>query len=484
MLLGIDQGTTGTRACLVSSDGRIVSQAYAAHAQHEPHAGWVEHDPDELWACTTRVIAEVLARGARPVGIALANQGETVMIWDARTRRPLHRALVWQDTRTAPLVAELASDPAIAARVRELTGLRLDPYFSAPKLRWLLDEVPEARALAAAGHLRAGTLDTWLVDRLTDGAVFATDASTAARTLLCDIASATWSAELCALFAIPPAILAEIRDTDAGFGTCAGHGLDGVPIVASVVDQPAALIGQGCVEPGEAKATFGTGCFVYVNAGQARPHSTGTLATIAWRRDGVSTYALDGGVLAVGSALSWLSELGLGDVGLPAGTRRARRDPGVTCVPALVGLGAPHWDRAARGAWLGISNATTRADLADAFIEGLACRVVEVIDAIEADAGLAISELHVDGGLTRAPGLMQLQADLLGRPVVVAEADEATVIGACTIAALRLGLTTLADVHARRTRSRRRYEPVMSADERAATLLKFRRAIALVRQWG
>nr|MBA3393092.1 glycerol kinase [Deltaproteobacteria bacterium] len=332
---------------------------------------------------------------------------------------------------------------------------------------------------------RAGTLDTWLVDRLTNGAVFATDASTAARTLLCDIATATWSAELCALFAIPLAILAEIRDTDAGFGACAGHGLDGVPIVASIVDQPAALMGQGCVEPGEAKATFGTGCFVYVNAGQVRPAGTGTLATIAWRRDGVSTYALDGGVLAVGSALSWLSELGLGDTGdLSTGARRERHDAGVTCVPALVGLGAPHWDRAARGAWLGISNATTRADLAGAFVEGLACRVVEVIDAIEADAGLAIAELHVDGGLTRAPALMQLQADLLGRPVVVAEEDEATVVGACAIAALRLGLTTLADVHARRTRSRRRFEPVMSADERAATLLRFRRAIALVRQWG
>jgi len=480
MLLGIDQGTTGTRACLVETDGWIGARAYATHRQIHPHPGWVEHDATEIWDRTQRVIGEVLASGARPDGVVLANQGETIAIWDGRTGVPLYHALVWQDTRTHDAIAAIAGDDAIADRVRDETGLRLDPYFSAPKLRWLLDEVPGARALADAGHLRAGTIDTWLIDRLTGGAVFATDASTAARTLLCETCGLTWSPFLLELFQIPRAILPEIRDSDASFGTCTGAGLDGIPILASLADQPAALAGHGCVDRGDAKATYGTGGFVYVNAGSRRPHAGGTLATVAWRRTGESTcYALDGGVLAFGSAIEWLRGLGFATDALDF----VRRDPDVACVPALVGLGAPHWDRTTRAAWFGMSSATTREDLAGALVEGLACRVAEVVRAIERDAEVGIEELRVDGGLTRSAALMQTQADLIGKPIVVAEEAESTVTGACAIAALRSGELSLADLRARRTRSCARFEPAISEDERSARLARFAAALALARQW-
>ena len=486
MLLGIDQGTTGTLACLVDDDGGITARAYATHRQICPRPGWVEHDTEEIWRCTERAIAEVLAGGARPAGVAIANQGETVAVWDRRTGRALHHALVWQDTRTQAFVDGLAADPAIAARVRDETGLPLDPYFSAPKLRWLLDEVPGARALAEAGHLRAGTLDAWLIERLTGGDVYATDASTAARTLLCDTRAHRWSPFLLELFDIPRGVLPEVRDTDAGFGTCAGHGLDGVPIVASLVDQPAALAGHGAIDRGDAKATFGTGCFVYANTGAVRPRGGGTLATVAWKRSGEpACYALDGGVLAAGSAIGWLREVGVlgADEPLDAALAGERRDPGVVCVPALVGLGAPHWDRGARAAWLGMSSAATRADLAGALAEGIACRVAEVVAAIEREAEVEIGELRADGGLTRSAALMQLVADLLGRPVAVAEQEEATAVGACAIAALRTGALTAGDLRARGRRVQARYEPRISGDERGARLGRFARARELAARW-
>jgi glycerol kinase len=483
VLLGIDQGTTGTRACLVDVDGHIVASAYAAHRQIQPRDGWVEHDAVEIWACTQQVIAEVMREGRAVRGLALANQGETVMIWDARTLRPLHNALVWQDTRAAVAVDELARDEAIVQRVRSETGLPLDPYFSAAKLTWLLDHVPEARELAAAGDLRAGTIDTWLVAQLTGGSVFATDASTAARTQLCDTRTLAWSPFLLELFGVPANILPQIRDSDADFGTCTLVGLEGVPIVASLVDQPAALLGQGCIDRGDAKATLGTGCFVYVNTGTERPASTGTLSTVAWRAGGVTTYALDGGVLAFGSAINWLKSLGLlVSEQLDAPLARAT-DREVICVPALVGLGAPHWDRGARGSWLGMSTATTREDLVAATVQGLACRVAEVIAAVEHDAGFAIRELRVDGGLSRSPGLVQAVADLVGVPVVVAAEDEATVVGACLLAALKLGFVTRDQLRARRSQSRARYEPAISADERTRRLARFARARAHVQAW-
>jgi glycerol kinase len=491
MILGIDQGTTGTRACLVDA-GRIVRSAYAQHAQITPHDGWVEHDPDEIWARVLETISRALGNEQLRIdGIAIANQGETVMLWDAETGRALHNALVWQDTRTADYVAELARDRAVAARVRAETGLGLDPYFSAAKLRWLLDHTAGALECAARGQLRAGTLDSWLIDRLTGGAVFATDVSTAARTQLCDTRSLAWSPFLLELFGIPRAILAEIRDSDGGFGACAssvlGGRLAGVPIIASVVDQPAALAGQGCIDRGDAKATLGTGAFLYVNTGGERPSGEhGTLATVAWRRTGGGAcYALDGGVLAFGSAIGWLERIGLLATGeLDAVlARRGGRGPAIA-VPSLAGLGSPHWNRSAHASWFGLTHATTAEDMVCGVADGLVCRVAEVVDAIERDARTQIRELRVDGGLSRSPALVQLLADMLGRLVVVAEEDEATVLGACTLAELRLGTLTDDNVRARRDRYRARYGPRTTDDERAALRERFARALALTTQFG
>ncbi len=488
MLLGIDQGTTGTRAVLVDERLNIRASAYAAHTQHTPHPGWVEHDAEELWANTQRVIAEVLAGGERPSAVAIANQGETVMLWDARTGKPLHRAVVWSDTRTESLLPMYAEHEPV---IRAATGLRLDSYFSATKLRLLLDE--SARDLAAKGYLRAGTLDTWLIDRLTQGEVFATDASTAARTLLAEIGGCTWHQPLLDIFRIPRGILAEIRDCDADFGTCLGGALDGVPIRGSIVDQPAAMLGQGCVDRGDIKATFGTGCFVYANSGTQRPSGQGTLATVAWRRGGETTYALDGGVLSVGSALDWAAALGLptDDAALATGGEPraievgspAMLGDGPVFVPALSGLGAPHWNRGARGAWLGLTTATTREQLVGAMAEGLACRVVEVVRAIERDAGVMVTTLRADGGLARSAPLMQRVADLLGAPVAVAAEEEATVVGACALVALRSGTVSLDDLRQRRARSQAHYQPRINADERGARIARFDRGLALARQW-
>ena len=488
MILGIDQGTTGTRAALVDDGLTIRASAYAAHAQHTPHPGWVEHDAEELWANTQRVIAEVLAGGERPTAVAIANQGETVLLWDARTGKPLGRAVVWSDTRTESLLPMYADhEPTI----RAATGLRLDSYFSATKLRLLLDD--RARELAAKGYLRAGTIDTWLIDRLTQGEVFATDASTAARTLLSEIDGCTWHQPLLDVFGVPRGILAEIRDCDGDFGTCLGGPLDGVPIRASIVDQPAALLGQGCVDRGDIKATFGTGCFVYANSGTARPSGAGILSTVAWRRSGETTYALDGGVLSVGSAIDWASGLGLptDDAALAdgaeprhieVGSARMLGD-GPVFVPALAGLGAPHWDRGAHGAWLGLTTATTRGQLVGAIAEGIACRVVEVVRAIERDAGVTVGTLRADGGLARSMPLMQRVADLLGAPVAVAAEEEATVVGACALVALRSGTVSLDDLRQRRARSQAHYQPRISADERGARIARFDRALVLARQW-
>jgi len=488
MILGIDQGTTSTRAVLVDDELVIRASAQASHAQHTPHPGWVEHDAEELWANTQRVIAEVLAGGARPTAVAIANQGETVMVWDARTGKPLGRAIVWSDTRTEQLLPMYAEHEAT---IRDATGLRLDSYFSATKLRLLLGA--EARELAARGYLRAGTIDTWLVDRLTQGEVFATDASTAARTLLAETRGCTWHQPLLDAFRIPRGILADIRDCDGDFGTCLGGALDGVPIAASIVDQPAALLGHGCVDRGDVKATFGTGCFVYANTGAERASGQGTLSTVAWRRGGETTYALDGGVLSVGSAIDWAGALGLptDDAALITGGEPREIEVGSAAmlgdapvfVPALAGLGAPHFDRGTTGAWLGLTLATSRADLAGAIAEGLACRVVEVIRAIERDAGVTVGTLRADGGLARSAGLMQRVADLLGAPVAIAAEEEATVVGACALVHLARGTVRLDDLRRRRAQSQAHYEPRIGADERAARIARSGQALALVRQW-
>jgi glycerol kinase len=482
MILAVDQGTTGTRACVVDGDGQVLGQSYLAHGQHHPRPGWVEHDPDEIWRNLERVVddARVLAGSPKLDGIALANQGETVLAWDRRDGRPIHRAIVWQDGRTQAFVDDLARDRALAAEVHRMTGLRLDPYFSAPKLRWILDHVPEARALATEGHLALGTLDAWLHFKL--GGSYVTDASTAARTMLYDLESGVWSPSLCQRLGLHPSLLPAIVSSAGALGRTA----DGVPIVAALVDQPAAMIGHGCLEAGRIKATYGTGCFVYLNTGSERRDSHhGLLTTLAWERDGEKTFAFDGGILAAGSVVTWLrDQLGLieraADIDALADEARPAD---VVCVPALAGLGAPHWNRRARAAWLGMDLSTGRAELVHAALEGIACRVAEVVDSMQTESGLAVSSLRVDGGLTGSQALMQLQADLLGVPVEVSGEAEATVMGAAWLGLRAAGVWSSDDEIHDRVRTAQVFEPRRSADERQARRARFAKALKLAEAW-
>lgn len=472
--------------------GRMRSLVQLPHRQSYPREGWVEHDAVEIWDNVRRSMiqaAEQASAGARLAGVGIANQGETVLVWDRETGAPLAPAIVWQDVRTQAEMEELGRDAAAARRIRETTGLAADAYFSASKIRWLLDHVTPARALAAQGRLCVGTIDAWIVWKLTAGRSFVTDASTAARTLLFDIRALRYDPWLLELFAVPAAVLPEVRRSDERLGDVSGvdASLDGVPVVAGLVDQPAALFGQGCLAAGEAKATYGTGCFVYLNTGGApRPSRHGLLTTIAWQREGGTTYALDGGVFAAGSVVEWLVRLGLlsdaAEIDALLASARAAHDE-VTCVPALAGLAAPYWDRAARASWLGMGLGSDRADLVRAALEGIACRVAQVARAMEQDAELAIDALRVDGGLTGCAALMQMQADLLGVPVEVAAEAEATLRGACFLAARAAAVwTDDGEVRARR-RAGRVIEPKAPDAERRDRLARFERAVALAREW-
>jgi glycerol kinase len=477
-ILGIDQGTTGTRACVIDAEGRILGQAYTTHRQSHPKPGWVEHDPEEIWRNTQKVMTEAraLAGVSRIDALGIANPGETILIWDRTSGAPLHPAIVWQDLRTQAPMELMARDRGLCERVTAATGLRLDPYFAAPKLRWLLDQVPGARERANHGELCAGTIDTWLIWKLTAGRAFITDVSTAARTLLFDIHTLAWSPWLCDLFDIPMSILPSV-------GSSAGALAQGeIPIAASVADQPAAMIGQGCLRAGDVKATYGTGCFVYLHAGDRAPASThGLLSTVAWQRDGRTDYALDGGVFAAGSVVSWLRDR-LGMIGSVSEMDALIAAGGthVMCVPALAGLGAPHWRRDTRAAWMGMDLSSSRADLVRAALEGVGCRVAQVVRAMERDAHVKVSSLRADGGLTGSAAFMQLQADLLGVPVAVSAEPEATVMGACYLAARAIGW--FADDHAitRRATTSQVFEPRVSADQREARMARFDRAVSLV----
>ena len=492
LILGIDQGTTSTRACIMDRRGQTLSLAQLPHRQIYPREGWVEHDATEIWDNVRRTVEEAVARAgaaSRLAGLGIANQGETVLVWDRESGRPLAPAIVWQDARTQDEMERLAGDAGAARRIRETTGLAPDAYFSASKIRWLLDHVPEARPLAEQGRLCAGTVDAWLVWKLTEGESFVTDASTAARTLLFDIRALRYDPWLLELFDVPAAVLPEVRRSDELLGTVRGlgPGIDGTPIVAGLVDQPAALFGQGCLRPGQVKATYGTGCFVYLNTGSSpRPSVHGLLTTIAWQRATGTVYALDGGVFAAGSVVEWLVRLGL--LSDPAAAdalldSAARSSDEVTCVPALAGLAVPYWDRAARAAWLGMGLGSGRADLVRAALEGVACRVAQVVRAMEQDAGEPIESLRADGGLAGCRALMQMQADLLGIPVEVAADAEVTLRGICFLAARAVGLWKDDAEILEMRRAGRVVEPRASEAERRDRRERFERAVALVQEW-
>ena len=481
MILAIDQGTTGTTCLVFDLDGRIRGRAYSEFEQHFPRPGWVEHDANEIWATTRRVASHALADArADPASldaIGITNQRETVVAWDPESGEPVHNALVWQDRRTAGRCDELR-EAGHEHLVRERTGLVLDPYFSATKIEWLLQNVPEARGAVF------GTIDSWLVFKLTGR--HATDLTNASRTMLFDIAELRWDPELCELLGIDPARLPEPLPSAHVYGTTSEFGGE-VPVAGIAGDQQAALFGQACQSPGMAKNTYGTGSFVLLNAGGELPNpAEGLLTTIAWGLDEAPVYALEAAVFVTGAAVQWLRD-GLGIIAEAAETEAMAAsldsNDDVYFVPALTGLGSPHWDPYARGTIVGLTRGTTRAHLARAALEAIALQTVDAVRAQERVAGRSLTELRADGGAVANRWLMQFQADVLGAPVIVPEITETTALGAAYLAGIGAGLWTAEQV-AEMWRESARYEPAMEVGERERLAGRWLEAVERARGWA
>ncbi|MSP72097.1 MAG: glycerol kinase [Myxococcales bacterium] len=485
-ILAIDQGTTGTTALVIDRTLRVIGRFTQEFTQHFPQPGFVEHDCDELLASVQTAIAGALRQAElEPTALAaigITNQRETTIIWDRQTGRPIHRAIVWQDRRTAARCQDL-KDAGHEALFRERTGLVLDPYFSGTKIAWLLDHVTGARSRAVAGELAFGTVDSFLVYRLTGGSVHVTDATNASRTLLLDLKSLTWDEDLCALLGVVPSLLPEVRGSSEVCGQTSGFpGLpDGLPIAGMAGDQQAALFGQACFEAGEAKCTFGTGAFLLMNTGD-RPVASrhGLLTTVAWRLGGVTTYALEGSTFVAGAAVGWLRD-GLGIIKSAADIEvLARQVPdtgGVYFVPALTGLGAPHWRPEARGLITGLTRGTTAAHLARATLEGIAYQTFDVLDAMQKDLNRPLTRLKVDGGASSNDLLMQFQADLLGVEIVRPAMLETTALGAACLAGLGVGLFEDLTAVSAAWQEDRRFERVMTPGEAACHLAGWQNAV-------
>jgi glycerol kinase len=486
-ILAIDQGTTSSRALLFDAAGQVAATAQQELRQYYPQPGWVEHDPEEIWRDTVAVCREAAA-GIAPGDIAaigIANQRETTLLWERTTGRPLHHAIVWQDRRTAERCRELQRDGA-EALVTGRTGLLIDPYFSATKLAWLLDNVPEAKAQAERGALCFGTIDSFLLFRLTGGAVHATDATNAARTLLYDIVRQDWDEDLLRLFRVPRALLPEVRDNAAAFGAATADFLGrSIPVTGMAGDQQAALVGQGCVAPGMIKSTYGTGCFALMNTGaEARDSRHHLLTTIAYRLDGRATYALEGSIFVAGAAIQWLRDglRVLDDAAASARLAAERAEPsGVYLVPAFTGMGAPHWLPEARGALFGLTRDTDRADLVRAALEAVCYQTHDLLDAFAADAGVAPRALRVDGGMARNDWLLQFLADMLDMPVERPAINEATAFGAACLAATGAGLCATPESFGAGWKLDRRFTPAMDPARRDELYAGWRKAVAAVK---
>jgi glycerol kinase len=493
-VLALDQGTTSSRAIVFDRRGRAVATAQQEFPQHFPQPGWVEHNPDDLWETTRRTalaaVAEANLTGTDLAAIGLTNQRETTLLWDRATGRPLAPAIVWQDRRTAGLCRRLRAR-GLEPRFRRRTGLLLDPYFSGTKLAWLLDRVPGARRRAGRGELAFGTVDTWLLWQLTAGRVHATDVSNASRTLLLNLATGDWDADLLRALRIPREILPDVRASSEVYGEVESiPALRGVPIAGIAGDQQAALFGQACFRPGMAKNTYGTGCFLLLQTGTRPVRSRHRLlTTIAWRLgpNGPLEYALEGSVFIGGAVIQWLRDgLGLiansGDI--EALAARVPDNGGVYFVPAFTGLGAPHWDAAARGAILGLTRGTTAAHLARAAVESIACQSADLLAAMEADAGLKLRELRVDGGATVNDALMQFQCDLLRVPVVRPHTRETTALGAAYLAGLAVGFWKDRAEIAKLWSVGRRFRPQTSSAQMKALQHDWRRAVQRAQNWA
>jgi glycerol kinase len=489
-ILALDQGTTSSRAIVFDHDGAIRAVAQKEFTQLFPQAGWVEHDPQEIWASQIGVAVEALGRAqVRPSDVAaigITNQRETTIVWDRDTGEPVYRAIVWQDRRTADFCERLKADGA-GETIQAKTGLLIDAYFSASKIRWILDNVPGARARAAAGKLAFGTVDTWLLWKLTAHGRHVTDVSNASRTMLFNIHTMQWDDELLRLFDIPAGMLPEVRLSSEVYGQVSSTlGIEQVPIAGMAGDQQAALFGQMCLQPGMSKNTYGTGCFLLQHIGTEPTRSKQRLVTtVAWQIGGRTEYALEGSVFIGGAVVQWIRD-GLGFIrSAPEIEKLASSvadNGGVYLVPAFAGLGAPHWDAYARGTIVGITRGTSAAHIARAALESIAYQVADLLDAMAIDSGIALKELRVDGGAATNDMLMQFQADLLGVPVVRPAVTETTALGAAYLAGLAVGYWPSVDALTGQWKVDRRFEPAMPRS--AASALRERWSAALGRSKG
>lgn len=490
-ILALDQGTTSSRAIVFDRSGAILAQAQKEFPQLYPQPGWVEHDPDTIWASQSGVVAEAIAAAriasSEIAAVGISNQRETTVLWNRRTRRAIHNAIVWQDRRTAGFIDKLRAD-GLTEFFRARTGLVLDAYFSASKLAWLLDNVPGARQQAEAGELAFGTVDSWLAYKLTHGEAHVTDVSNASRTMLFNIHSGDWDDDILELLNIPRSLLPKVCSSSEVYGQVTQGVMRGGALIAGIAgDQQAATFGQICFGSGQGKNTYGTGCFLVMNTGATPIGSRNQLlTTVAWGLGRRLTYALEGSIFIAGAVVQWLrDELGL--------IRRAEEvealassvpdNGGVYLVPAFAGLAAPHWDPYARGTIVGLTRGSGAGHIARAALEGVAFQVAEVVEAMEKDAGLALTELRVDGGASRNDLLMQLQADLLGVPVVRPKVTETTALGAAYLAGLAVGFWGSLDELAAQWQEDRRFEPTTSLMLRQTQLARWRQAVERAKGW-
>jgi glycerol kinase len=487
-ILALDQGTTSSRALLFDQTGAVRAVAQQEFDQIFPRPGWVEHRPEQIVFSQIAVAHEAIAKAGAPAtdvaAIGITNQRETAVVWNRDTGQPVFNAIVWQDRRTADLCERLRTE-GHGALIQRKTGLLIDSYFSASKISWILDNVSGARGLAESGKLAFGTVDTWLIWRLTGGRVHATDASNASRTMLFNIHSGDWDHELLDLFRVPLSMMPTVRASSEVYGEVSEKGLENIPIAGIAGDQQAALFGQRCIRPGLTKNTYGTGCFMLQNTGtRAVPSSNRLVTTVAWKISDKTEYALEGSVFVGGAVVQWLRD-GLGLIRkseeVEALAKSVPDNGGVYFVPAFVGLGAPHWDSYARGSIFGLTRGTTAGHLARAAVESIAYQVADLLDAIRKDSGDPVHELRVDGGAAANDDLMQFQADILGVPVVRPAVTETTALGAAYLAGLGVGFWH-GDIDAHAGKERR-FEPKMPASQARSLRERWNEAVSRSKSW-
>ena len=495
-ILALDQGTTSSRAILFGRDGSVGGHAQQPFRQYYPQPGWVEHDPNEIWESERAVAAQALREsglGRAVAAIGITNQRETTILWDRATGEPIHNAIVWQCRRTADIADALREKRGVSELVAEKTGLHIDAYFSATKIKWLLDHVPSARERAERGEILFGTVETWLIWRLTGGKVHVTDYSNASRTMLFNIHTLSWDEELCALLDIPMNILPRPVSNSEVYGTVAEgieglEALAGVPICGAAGDQQAALFGQTCFNPGEAKNTYGTGCFMLMNTGEKPVFSdNGLVTTIAWGLDGKVNYALEGSIFVAGAAIQWLRDnMRLIDSSADSEymAKKVHGTHGCYVVPAFTGLGAPHWDQYARGTIVGITRGTNKNHIIRATLESIDLQVCDVIDAMRADAGVELKSLKVDGGASANNFLMQFQADMINAPVKRPSCIETTAMGAAYLAGLAVGYWKSKEDVIKNQSIDQIFSPQMSEEDRQAKRKGWNKAVKYAYGWA